>query len=123
MNLEEKLVELITQGQKIGEFGKEQIPEIVNQLIRWKLFESISEFLAGILLLGLIYPLIRENKKHADKNGGWGLCPEVLLTLMIPVTALIIPGIDWTIEGYLSMLQLYFAPKVYLIEYVSRLIK
>jgi hypothetical protein len=117
-----KIVAGINKGTNTAvDFLNEQTPELVQQLLMWEGISNLIKCVVGILLtfttilvlIKLVFPVI---EKHAsdDKEGFYA---------GTFVLALIIQRLIF-IELYnLTWLKIWLAPKVWLLEYVSKLIK
>jgi hypothetical protein len=120
--LEKILIPLIEKAaagaENAADFVIEQAPEVVEQLLRWKLWQSLVIFVG---LIGLFVLLIVGAIKWWKREGGYtdeqpiiiALCGGASMVLfLLGVTA---PTLDW--------LMILVAPKLYLIEYAARLAK
>lgn len=98
------------------EFGKQQIPEVIHQLLLWQLTSSILWIVVGIVLALIgIWWCGKVNKwvaKSSD-NGPAHIGTVILFALSA-----------WAIiSNSLDALQIWVAPKVYLIQYAADLVK
>lgn len=118
-------------------FAKTEIPDIVNQLLTWKLTYSLISNLIGILIIitciGIIHWQIYDMKRYKNSNQyindktcysersfryGWYINGGIFLNLVLIVPIIIaISCINFT------WLKILIAPKLYLIEYVATLLK
>ena len=106
-----------TTAEAAGSFVLSEIPEIVNQLLVWKFWVAMTWSVVSfaVFIIANIYGfkyLIKGIKEHDHDIGFLGtiiLIPNFLTIL--PVT-IINTGI-W--------MQIWLAPKIYLIEYASKL--
>lgn len=102
------------------EFSKQQIPEVVNQLLTWNL---ISSALTQVVCLAIIALYLLSFKRAAALSEDYGNPYSIAATVFLPAgagvacSALLIFCIsfDW--------LKILVAPKLYLLEYASHLIK
>lgn len=149
--LNDALVQIIQSTQGAVEKGigflSEQIPDVVQQLLLWKFVESLVWGSVGILILVLVgffllaatkpaeliqptppvegdryYRKPREEYKDTfwrDSNG------KLEETIMIPIGTSVVGIIIafFFLMNLTTALQIYVAPKVFLIEYASHLVK
>ena len=110
-------------------FLSNQIPEVIQQLLLWKAIASFIEFSSGIFIIGGIFAWLIyqykywtttiESKWETNRQRIWGdTGPFVLLNLF-----LIIPLIYGSSCINLIWLQIWIAPKLYLIEYAKDFLK
>ena len=126
--LEQTLVDTINatkQGITAGiDFASNQIPDVIQQLLMWKLAENI--LFAFVFVLCIIFYLvvmtkawnIYQAKSERERNEGF----LVLFGAFGGVFLFIMPAIALVVH-LKEILQITIAPKIYLIEYVSNLIK
>lgn len=121
--LQQALAEMITSSVAVAgdalAFTKEQLPEVVQQLLVWKMTLSIVWFSIGLLFLiasvVLLYKsnLMDSNIEYDDDiNVGVAAISSVLVCIGIP-----------SVVCNLAWLQIWLAPKVYLIEYAANLVR
>lgn len=118
--LEQTLVDTINTtkaGVSQGlDFAQKQIPDVIEQLLMWKFTESLISFIMGIsLLLGSVWSMIYAFKKF--KSGNWDLEASPLGMILILPFLISFVYID------LTWLKIWIAPKLFLLEYVAKLIK
>lgn len=99
-------------------FSQAQIPDVIHQLLVWKFAESIVFSLLNIFLfLAAQYGAWRIFK-YLRKEWDLSAHPEsILLAAAWLVTLVPLRGIN------LVWLKIWLAPKLYLIEYASHLLK
>lgn len=113
--------------EKGATFLSEQLPEVVSQLLMWKFTQSLIYALIGLatLLVMVGMPLLaiwwytrqvkRSRYESDEETVGAGFLVWLALELcMIPI---VVSTLNFT------WLQIWIAPKVFLIEYAARLIK
>jgi len=103
-------------------FSQAQIPDVIHQLLMWNFAESIIFSLTGILLFLLVQYLTFRIFKYLRKeweDDYFSDHPEVIVVFMLwlLVTLITLTLLD------LSWLKIWIAPKLYLIEYASHLVK
>jgi hypothetical protein len=120
--LQQALAELINKSVSAGEsaiaFTQEQLPEVIQQLLTWKLVESLIWFaLSALFFLAgntLTAVTILRSMKDPDSDSDFVL---FMLFVALCGNAAIVIGTNVT------WLQIWLAPKVYLIEYAASLAK
>lgn len=109
------LVELINRSfsavDAVVAFTKEQLPDVIYQLLLWK---AVQSFLWFVFCVAVIVASCVIAKKHSKSTNGFSWFPcgvASFFSLVILCKA----GMDW--------LQIWLAPKLYLLEYASQLVK
>ena len=128
MNTEtdKQIAEILKKGlevaEKSGNFVIEQAPDLVKQLITYKTIETSICVLIEITLMYLIFRyfkyLYKKNNEDSDfieENsfhiGGILFSPGVAIFMFITF-----------ITDISNLIQLIFAPKIYLLEYIAKLL-
>ena len=110
-------------------FLSNQIPEVIQQLLLWKAIASFIEFSSGIFLIGGIFTwLIYQYKYWTTEIEGTYKRKELRIeedrgSLSLLNIFLIIPLIYGSSCINLIWLQIWIAPKLYLIEYAKDFLK
>lgn len=102
---------------KAIDFAQQQIPDVIEQLLRWNFAKSLIAFLFGIIAIGIvsfsIFCLQKKGKwEDFDINTVSGM---MVIFIGTPSLSLVFCNLTW--------LQIWIAPKVYLLEYAAKLIK
>jgi hypothetical protein len=115
------VIDKATAGVEAGvDFLSAQLPDVIHQLLMWKAVESFLMFslsLALFVVIGIMWRYVYKfEKKNADRISvsGSGIFFGGLMTCALGAVALCSFSITW--------LQIWIAPKIYLIEYASKLI-
>lgn len=99
------------------DFLSAQLPDVIHQLLLWKFWESVVHCLFAVVAALCLIPIwvtARKYEKTADKyQSGAGYCAAVF--------ASIIPGGIAIVQFNITWLQIWVAPKIYLIEYAASL--
>lgn len=105
---------------KAIDFASAQIPDVIHQLLLWKIAEAAVYLIASCLAVWLFFVLRKRFKEFVkgsyDEAMGWAFF-YVLgggLLIVVPVMEII--------ASTLLILKIWLAPKLYLIEYVAKLI-
>ena len=115
--LSEALVELISLSVSGVEFLVSEIPEVLHQLLIWKATVSAISMVCWVLLCIAIYKFNRWQIKYLIKNKKFN---EPYLAANLAQAFLIFPLIGLF---DLTFLQIWIAPKVFLIEYAAQMVK
>lgn len=100
-----------------------EIPDVVQQLLMWHMVKSAVYMLVGIALLVAIsaywvawYRAAKRDSEGFESSGAFigGIVGTVGSALLLPASVIYM-DITW--------LQIWIAPKVWLIEYAARLVK
>ena len=122
-DLQESLATVIqkaTAGVEAGvDFLSAQLPDVIHQLLMWKAVESFLLMLLSFALFGVVIALWRYAYKFEQRNAenisksGNGYFFAGMLSLFVGAAAIVSFSITW--------LQIWIAPKIYLIEYAAKL--
>lgn len=167
IQLQEALADILSRavsGMEAGiQFLSEELPDVINQLLLWKLLESLLPMLISIVLLILfslmLYSIVNSYRKDPYRQAEnerdkarelWFKAPsgdsstkarEVLrereraLELLednsgayatafgVSLILVVLTAIITSVQSNLIWLQILVAPKIYLIEYASSLVK
>lgn len=122
-----EFVKFMTETLKQGkDFALTQAPDILMQIIQWKLAESVLGVIKGAASLVAAYCgfLICKRLWGLDKETdimlhSWGL---PMFFIGMASFAACVFGIVNTLCNVENLIQIHFAPKVYLIEYFAHLV-
>lgn len=124
-NMQQAMADIIHASLSAVETAKsflsEQIPDVIQQLLLWHMTKNLILFLIGMTILIAIivctFIAIKKIKSSAmdamDKNGWTGV------TILAAVIACFVPPFFLN----LTWLQIWIAPKIFLIEYAARMFK
>jgi hypothetical protein len=110
-------------GLKAAEFVQQQAPDLVHQLLAWHFILSLLSFCAGISLLVLVVCLWRANRAKLAKwrNAKYGPDGEYILSCVGAAFG-IVAGVI-IVSSNLGWIEIWVAPKLYLVEYLAGLLK
>lgn len=107
-------------------FLRAELPDVIHQLLAWKLASSLLAMLIGIIVIFVYWRLVRAfMKSEIDSalKASWGYpTAPVFAGLVIGGCVSAVSLIVTLIYGF-TALQIALAPKVYLIEYAASLAK
>lgn len=123
---DKQIAEILKKGlevaEKSGNFVIEQAPDLVKQLITYKTVETSICVLIEITLMYLIFRyfkyLYKKNNEDSDfipENAFHGV--GMIITLLIGIFLFFV-----FINDISNLIQLIFAPKIYLLEYIAKLL-
>jgi len=120
--MEEQLTEILEMLKNGILLTKEQLPLIIQELLFWKRIEFSMGGVFGIFLLTLSYILYKKaRKKVINIHDYW---EDILSTLAIMGTvAAFIIGVTFTAVYIPLIIKITFAPKIWLIDYISSIVK
>ena len=128
MNTEtdKQIAEILKKGlevaEKSGNFVIEQAPDLVKQLITYKTVETSIYVLIEITLMYLIFRYFKYLYKKKNEGSDFIFYDEFQITVML-ITSLMGIFLFFAFIGDVSILiQLIFAPKIYLLEYIAKLL-
>jgi flagellar biosynthesis/type III secretory pathway M-ring protein FliF/YscJ len=129
--LEQILVDTIAKSSKVGgeiydgakavtvqsiDFAKEQIPQVIEELLLWKFVEAGFNVLVGVIILFALYKLITKLTLKIEDDFGKAI------TTTISGSIAVIVFIS-TMDEIKNMIYIAVAPKIYLIEYATELVQ
>jgi len=133
--LQQALTAMITKtsnGIDAGvSFLSAEIPEVIHQLLIWKMVESLLAFVAGLLLIiGTIWFIYKHTRQvkvddyHIKPtfifDDGGEIHPGLVL---VTVVSMLTIGFGIAGACNLTWLQIWIAPKLFLVEYAASLVK
>jgi|SRR5690554_1835569 len=137
--LDEALATLIEKSvsgiDKASEFLVGEIPDVVYQLLLWHGVSSLIQFLVGVILLPLTilmtYKISKKLLLARKQKETWSCWDEGsdLTSYQFDLSAVgcIVGCVSGTIISVVSIniewLQIWIAPKVWLLEYAAQLVK
>lgn len=113
---EQVLLDMLNKAADIGEAAVNEIPLAVQELLKWKMAESIIENLIALLIaLSMLWLYRKAYDVYKDKD--LGNHPEIACLAFTAVAWIPVPfliNFDW--------LKIWIAPRVYLLEYAAALV-
>jgi len=109
------LAKAIQTATATGDFLKEQIPEVVTQLLRWSIAEHAVWIVLSSIALIISWKFWKFGKKLFTQDDSY--FPIFFAT----TGSTILPGICFVYHS-LGLLKLLIAPKLWLLEYAAHLI-
>ena len=127
---DKQLAEILKKGletaEKTGNFIVEQAPDLIRQLLIWKTVEYSVYVILGIYLIIYFYrwtkKVSKEMKENEDDFEDYFMDSFANILIAIGQLSLLITGIILIAENLQDLIQIVFAPKIYLIEYSAKLL-
>lgn len=118
---DEQLAKILSKGLeaaiKSGNFIIEQAPDLIQQLITYKTVESVIFLLISAIAMYFIGKIIYKDYKKAEY---WD---DANPRIQFGGSVIFIVFIICFCSNLQDLIQIVFAPKIFLIEYASKLIK
>ncbi|MCK5020369.1 MAG: hypothetical protein KAS32_25250 [Candidatus Peribacteraceae bacterium] len=113
--LKAALVDVINKSIEVAgnatDFIMAEIPNVAQQILKWSLAEAAIYCLVW-LGITMMFPIISRKMAVKDSDPDWKWCGLIGLFPFIGV-----------IENLRTMLYIYLAPKLFLIEYTANLVR
>ena len=127
---DKQLAEILKKGletaEKTGNFIVEQSPDLIRQLLIWKTVEYSVYVILGISLIIYFYrwtkKVSKEMKENEDDFEDYFMDSFANILIAIGQLSLLIIGMMLIAENLQDLIQIVFAPKIYLIEYSAKLL-
>tara|TARA_R110000787_G_scaffold264736_1_gene370626 strand:+ start:62 stop:463 length:402 start_codon:yes stop_codon:yes gene_type:complete len=108
-----------------GEFLASELPDVIQQLLMWHGIKSFVSFISCIIVMILAIAMLVKALKNKDLEGHWAYASSSyellsfngILVCMSSVIS-IIPAL---VNINIVWLQIWIAPKLWLIEYAAKL--
>lgn len=125
--LETKIVSwLETSAQAIGDFASKEIPPFINEYLQWKFFEacfnSLTPFIGlfvGVFLLRWGVKRVKVGDTTCDES--YGFAGVIVGSIVVALSTVVF--IFCSLSDIKSAVQIKIAPKVYLMEKATEIIK
>ena len=123
---DKQIAEILKKGleaaEKSGNFVIEQAPDLVKQLITYKTVETSICVLIEITLMYLIVIYFKYlHKKNNEDSSFIEVNSFHIVGMLISLVVAIFMFIVF-INDISNLIQLIFAPKIYLLEYIAKLL-
>lgn len=115
-----KMIDVTVQSvSDVVEFGKQQIPEVIHQLIMWNIAKVSIWLIVGIVILVFLCKIGNTLKPglNASEKGLGTFVQGIFWAIGLAV------GGSVLVTNLLQLAYIVIAPKVWLIEYAAELIK
>jgi len=117
--LQDALVEVLPTVMEAKDFVLSELPDVVHQLLMWKVFESI-----GYNILAIVFVFVSiKMYKIAKEN----MTPKLDFVKDLKMSFCLIGGVILNILSIcivnIKFVQIWIAPKVYIIEYLKEMTK
>ena len=123
---DKQLAEILKKGletaEKTGNFIVEQAPDLIRQLLIWKTVEYSVYVILGISLIIYFYRWTKKVSKEMKENEDYFMDSFANILIAIGQLSLLIIGMMLIAENLQDLIQIVFAPRIYLIEYSAKLL-
>ena len=127
---DKQLAEILKKGletaEKTGNFIVEQAPDLIRQLLIWKTVEYSIYVIMGISLIIYFHrwtkKVTKEMKEKKDDYEDYFMSSFSNILIAVGQISFLIIGIVLIAVNLHSLIQIVFAPKIYLIEYTAQLL-
>lgn len=127
---DKQLAEILKKGletaEKTGNFIVEQAPDLIRQLLIWKTVEHSVYVILGISLIIYFYRWTKKVSKKMKENEydfeAYFMHSITNIFSTIGQLTFLIIGMILIPQNLQYLIQIVFAPKIYLIEYSSKLL-
>ena len=124
--LQEKIYTWITEAaQKVGDWSSTEIPLFVTEYLQWKIVEAGMYTVVWAIAMAIVLSFAPRFKRWCFDEQVRDNSEEVTPIAFVILTLLfvVVMGVNFPYEQIKDMLQIHFAPKVYLLEKASELLK
>lgn len=122
--LQDTLLGLINSATQAADFVASEIPEVLEQLLMWKMWEGVAFITLGVIFLTAGGRLMKPTEKgwrgdykSSNQDEFWGIFGTLGVVFGLGA------GIIIVMVNTVTVIQIIVAPKVYLIEYAADLVK
>ena len=123
--LQGKLSEILELGKQgvlqAADMIKEQMPDLVEQILRWEFVISLLWFVGAFILFVVMISNFRKLRIYLKKQDEDSQNENVEALIIPYALAHLIPLV--TIFSSIVWIKILVAPKLFLVEYISQLIK
>lgn len=123
--MQDALVSIIQKTQQgidaSVSFLSEQIPDVIQQLLLWKFVEGLIICAAYLVFAFTLVPTLRWAREYHKDYDACDFPGHIFVAVIMSFTSLV--SCILAVKSGLTALQIYIAPKVYLIEYAASLVK
>ena len=128
MTNNEKVIQWIEQAaNKISDFAVENIPPFIEEYLTWKFWEAAAytcfTLIPIIILLAIYSIVIKKLWNWSTKQSGYTDGLSRLVPIILTAFVLIGTICTFPIQHIMDMIQIAIAPKVYILEQASQLVK
>lgn len=110
-----------TVGSKAIDLAQKEIPDIVEQLLMWKMTEAIVGLVLWIIVFAIGLVLLIKWWKKSDVRSDEAVFARCVSTILFAV-ALFASAIS-PYDNIMTIVKISVAPKIYLIEYANDLVR
>lgn len=111
---------------KAVDFASQQIPDVIHQLLLWKMWENVVIWTVS---LGVIWLFFRLNKWFLAREAAANLAKEYYdhvphsMFMIFGGVSMVLGGATSAVIALLTIIKIIVAPKLYVLEYAAGLLK
>jgi len=119
------LLSFLETATQAKDFLVSEIPEVIQQLLQWKFFESLIHFSIGVIGLICFVAWLTYWIKFVKKRWSQMDSDDAIFFVFFVAGCGSLPwlGLFMKVFTNLEWLQILIAPKLYLLEYAASLVK
>jgi hypothetical protein len=126
--LKDRMMDWVSKtSEQIGDFAAREIPPFVHEYLLWKFWETAVDIACCFFIIGLcaafwifgIKRVLVWSAKYKDHSIGFSYAPSVIAIVISILTAFFV----FPKQEIKDLIQIKFAPKVYLIERAAEIYK
>lgn len=139
--LEKVINNAVASMEGVAEFAQEQLPDLIQQLLMWKMAESLIvaifplslSIFFSVVFFKVVMKILNSSESRDNDNcapyvpnfwwGTHGLSPVAGLIISVLIFACIVIFSLTLVTINIDWLYIMIAPKVYLLEYAAELVK
>ena len=124
--LQEKIYTWITEAaQKVGDWSSTEIPLFVTEYLQWKFVEAGMYTVVWAIAMAIVLSFTPRFKRWCFDKQVRDDSDDISLAIFCFATVvfIVVTAISFPYEQIKDMLQIHIAPKVYLLEKASELLK
>lgn len=110
-------LELLNALKSTKLFVIDQAPDVLKQLVHWKLADNSLMVLVSTALFCIVIKYAKKFWKQTEDDGA----AQGVIILTSIVFSLIVGGLF--LNSLFNLVQVLFAPKIFLLEYLAKLVK
>ena len=113
------MIEMLELLKSAKDFTLEQLPEVAKEVLTYNFYSSLFGFFIGLGFAYIAFKFFKSSKDHKDEDI-WDIGKQLKLILGMVFTGI---ALITLIDNGDNVIKIKLAPRLYLIEYVSHLVK
>lgn len=120
--LAEVIKKAVEAGENVVDFAQKQVPDVVEQLLKWKMAEALFFSVLGMALIAISVRaaviVLKESKRPFNDRADEVIAIATACGIVSGIVGIIVFAFN-----FLTVIQVAVAPKIFLLEYAAKLIK